>query len=36
MKAGGKFRLDLRAVVYRDGNSWCAHCLELDLVQSAA
>lgn len=27
-----KFRLDLRAVVYREGEWWIAHCLEMDLV----
>ena len=26
------FRFDLRAVVYRHGEWWIAHCLELDLV----
>jgi hypothetical protein len=26
------FRIDLRAVVYRHGKWWIAHCLELDLV----
>ncbi|MCC6123386.1 MAG: hypothetical protein IT426_00340 [Pirellulales bacterium] len=25
-------RISLRAVVYREGNWWIAHCLELDLV----
>jgi hypothetical protein len=26
------FRFDLRAVVYKHGEWWIAHCLELDLV----
>ena len=26
------FRVDLRAVVYSEGEWWIAHCLELDLV----
>ena len=25
-------KLDLRGVVYREGNAWLAHCLELDIV----
>jgi hypothetical protein len=27
-----KINIDLRAVVYREGDWWIAHCLELDLV----
>jgi hypothetical protein len=27
-----KFRVELRAVAYRQGDWWIAHCLELDLV----
>jgi len=27
-----KFRLDLRFVIYREGDLWFAHCLELDIV----
>ena len=26
------FRMDLRVVLYEDGNSWIAHCLEFDLA----
>ena len=25
-------KLDLRGVVYREGDAWIAHCLELDIV----
>jgi hypothetical protein len=28
-------KLDLRAVVYREGQTWIAHCLELDIVADA-
>ena|SRR5438552_14506310 len=31
-----RLNIDLRAVVYRDGEFWCAHCLELDLVASGS
>lgn len=27
-----KMRLDLRCVVYKEGDLWFAHCLELDIV----
>jgi hypothetical protein len=31
-KAKKAFRIELRAVAYRHGEWWIAHCLELDLV----
>src|SRR5947208_10492520 len=30
-----KFRLNLRAVFYRDGAFWVAHCLEMDVMGHA-
>ena len=27
-----RFNIELRAVVYREGDWWLAHCLELDIV----
>lgn len=31
-KQGRSLKLDLRAVGYREGKRWIAHCLELDIV----
>jgi hypothetical protein len=32
VKTDPTFRIELRAVAYRQGDWWIAHCLELDLV----
>ena len=32
MRGKSRFRLSLRIVLYREGDSWVAHCLENDLV----
>src|SRR5271157_2796597 len=32
MSQSSKFRVPLRVVFYREGESWIAHCLEFDLV----
>lgn len=32
VKPAHTFRIDLRAVIYREEKHWIAHCLELDVV----
>jgi hypothetical protein len=33
---GNDIKLDLRGIVYREGDAWIAHCLELDIVAEGA
>jgi len=32
VEKNGGVQIDLRGIVYREGDAWIAHCLELDIV----